>query len=95
MPISIEAIIQTLQQHLNDGAVLQVIDESHLHHGHAGYDPEIVVTHIAINLVWEAFKGVSLLERQRMVNNWLADIFKAGLHAVSYTLKTPDEALLL
>ncbi len=92
MPISIEAITQAIQQHLGADAVLQVVDQSALHHGHAGHNPAMVVTHVAINLVWEAFKGVDLLGRQRLVNAWLTELFKAGLHAVSYNLKTPDEA---
>jgi len=80
-----------MQDHLDAGAMLQIKDESALHHGHSGHDPEVVVTHVAINLVWQAFAGLSLLQRQRMVNEWLADFFKMGLHAVSYNLKTPDE----
>jgi stress-induced morphogen len=92
MRISIEAIIKTLKSHLPDDAVLQVIDESQLHYGHAGYNQEIGVTHVAITLTWKVFKGVKQLERQRTLNLWLADLFKVGLHAVSYTLKAPGEA---
>jgi stress-induced morphogen len=91
MLITIEAITQTIQQQLSDDAVLQVVDESALHYGHVEKDPKMKVTHVAIILVWERFKGVSLLGRQRMVNTWLADLFKVGLHAVSYTLKSSDE----
>lgn len=92
MPASIKAITQVIQSHLDTGAMLQIRDDSALHHGHLEQDPKAVVTHIAINLVWQEFAGLSLLQRQRMVNAWLDDFFKIGLHAVSYNLKTPDEA---
>lgn len=92
MLISIDEITNALQQNLLNNSVLQVVDESFLHHGYAGYDSKVGVTHIAIDLICENFKGLNRLERQRLVNSWLAIFFKLGLHAVSYKLKTPDEA---
>ncbi len=91
MQISIEKITQSIQQHLSDNAVLKIVDESHMHYGHQGHNPDVGVTHVAITIVWKTFEGLSAIERQRMVNIWLADIFKDGLHAVSYMLKTPNE----
>ncbi len=91
MQISIENITQSIQQHLSDNAVLKVVDESHMHYGHQGHNPTVGVTHVAITIVGKLFQGKNLLERQRMVNMWLAELFKCGLHAASYTLKTPDE----
>ncbi|MCX7342833.1 MAG: BolA family transcriptional regulator [Proteobacteria bacterium] len=91
MQISIEKITQSIQQHLSDNAVLKVVDESHMHYGHQGHNPAVGVTHVAITIVWKTFEGVNTIERQRMVNTWLAELFRGGLHAVSYMLKTPDE----
>lgn len=95
MQISIEKITQAIQQHLSDNVVLKVVDESHMHYGHQGHNPEVGVTHVSITIASKIFEGVKAVERQRMVNTWLADLFKGGLHAVSYMLKTPSEFALL
>lgn len=91
MRIIIDEIINTIQNHLDEKAMLEIIDESHQHKGHKGHNPEIGVTHIAINLIWESFEGLTLIERQRLVNAWLDSFFKQGLHAVKYRLKTSSE----
>ena len=91
MQISIEAITNVLKNHLSENAVLSVIDESDKHRGHKGHNTSIGVTHIFINLVWEDFEGLSLIERHRLANAWLDDFFKQGLHAVRYCLKKPGE----
>ncbi len=91
MRINIEAITNALRNHLSEDAIFQVIDESGQHRGHKGHNPEIGVTHIALNLVWEAFEGLTLIERHRLANAWLDGFFKQGLHAVRYNLKTPNE----
>ncbi|MEX2453056.1 MAG: BolA family protein [Rhodospirillaceae bacterium] len=61
---------------------LQVIDESHLHAGHAGARPE-GETHFRVEVVAEAFAGKSRLERQRIVYNLLADELAGPVHALS------------
>jgi stress-induced morphogen len=93
--INIEAITSVLKNHLDENAVLLVIDESEQHRGHKGYNLEIGVTHIALNLVWEAFEGLTIIERYRLANSWLDDFFKQGLHAARYCLKTPNENVAL
>lgn len=42
--------------------------------------------HFLVKVTWSGFEGIRLLEQQRMVNNALAEEFKAGLHSIS--LKT-------
>lgn len=91
MQINIEAIANTVKNHLDESAVFQVVDESEQHRGHKGHNPKIGVTHIALNIAWCAFEGLTLLERQRLANTWLDGFFKQGLHAVRYNLKTPNE----
>ena len=91
MRLNIEIITNTVKSHLDENAVLQIIDESEQHRGHKGYNPEVGVTHIALNIAWRAFEGLTLLERQRLANTWLDGFFKQGLHAVRYNLKTPNE----
>ena len=94
MQISIEAITRELKSHLSEEATIHIIDESAQHRGHKGYNSKIGVTHIALNIVWNAFEGLTPIERHRLANAWLDDFFKKGLHAGRYCLKTSNEALL-
>ena len=60
-----------------------------LHAGHAGNKGG---GHYAILLVSEQFVGVSRLQRQRVVQDLLADLFAdKKIHALSIVAKTPDE----
>lgn len=61
--------------------MLEVIDESHLHHGHAGAAPG-GETHYAVKIRAEALAGLSRLARHRAVNEVLKAEFAAGLHAL-------------
>ena len=70
--------------------LLEVVDESHLHAGHAGARPE-GETHFRVSLATAAFDGVSRVERQRMVNTALANEFAGGLHALSIRALAPGE----
>lgn len=72
-------------------AALEVIDESHLHAGHAGARPE-GETHFRLDVVSAAFEGKSRVERHRMVNALLDEAFKRGLHALAVRARTPMEA---
>ncbi len=72
-------------------AHLDVVDESHFHAGHAGA-PAGGESHFRVTVVASAFAGLSRVERQRRVNNLLADEFAGGLHALSLVLRTPEEA---
>ncbi len=71
--------------------VLDIVDESHLHAGHAGSRPG-GDSHFRVRIVAAAFTGQSRVERQRLINGLLADEFASGLHALSLTTQTPDEA---
>lgn len=72
---------------------LEIEDESRRHAHHAGRnnlpDGE---THYRIQMVCEAFAGQTRLVRQRAVNEALASEFSSGLHALSMTLRTPQES---
>jgi BolA protein len=46
---------------------LDVVDESHLHEGHAGHSPG-GETHFRVYIVSPAFEGKSRIERHRMIN---------------------------
>jgi len=60
---------------------LHIVDESHLHHGHAGAAPG-GETHYAVKIRSAAFAGLTRLARHRAVNDALKAEFAAGLHAL-------------
>jgi BolA protein len=62
-------------------AELDIVDESHLHHGHAGAAPG-GETHYSVRIRSAAFAGQSRLARHRAVNDALKAEFEAGLHAL-------------
>lgn len=84
-----EHIAEKLTAAFAPGA-LDVIDESELHHGHAGWR-EGGETHFRVKIVSEAFTGKSRVERHRMVNALLADELAGGLHALAVSAKAPGE----
>jgi BolA protein len=69
---------------------LSVIDESHLHEGHAGHRPG-GETHFRIHIVSSAFEGKSRVERHRMINALLADDLAGGVHALALKTQAPGE----
>lgn len=70
---------------------LRVEDDSARHAGHAGHRPE-GETHYNVLLVSEAFRGLNRVARSRAVHQVLGPEFAAGMHALSLTLRAPDEA---
>ena len=85
-----DALERKIAEALNP-KVLEIVDESHLHAGHAGARPG-GDSHFKVLIVTDAFAGKSRVDRQRMINDLLADEFAAGLHALSLTTLTPEEA---
>tara|TARA_B100000959_G_scaffold100205_1_gene105954 strand:- start:662 stop:994 length:333 start_codon:yes stop_codon:yes gene_type:complete len=85
-----ESIRQKIANELSPSQ-LDIVDESRLHAGHAGSRPG-GDSHFRVYIVAEAFAGQSLVERQRLINGLLVDEFAAGLHALSLTTQTPEEA---
>jgi BolA protein len=71
-------------------ASLELIDESHLHAGHAGAHPE-GESHFRVRIVSASFKGKSRVERHRMINQALADELKAHVHALAIHASPPED----
>lgn len=67
---------------------LEVIDESHLHEGHAGSRPG-GETHFRVTIVAERFLGTSRVERHRMVNDALAEELAGPVHALAVKADAP------
>ena len=63
---------------------LRVEDESHRHKGG-------VESHYNVAIVSTAFDALSRVERHRRVHALLGEEFAGGLHALTLTLRTPDE----
>ena len=70
---------------------LDIVDESHLHTGHAGARPE-GQSHFRVEIVAAAFDGKSRVERQRMVYATLSEELKTDVHALALKTLTPAEA---
>jgi BolA protein len=70
--------------------MLRVVDESHLHAGHAGSRPG-GETHFRVFIVSEAFAGKSRVERHRVVNAALAEELAAQVHALAIHPSAPGE----
>jgi BolA family transcriptional regulator, general stress-responsive regulator len=69
---------------------LEVVDESHLHEGHAGHRPG-GETHFRVYIVSPAFKGKSRIERHRMINATLSEELSGSVHALAIHAQAPEE----
>lgn len=70
--------------------LLSVTDDSAQHAGHAGAQPG-GETHYHVLLVSDAFRGMGRVARSRAVHAALAAEFAGGMHALSLTLRSPEE----
>ncbi len=69
---------------------LDVVDESHLHEGHAGHRPG-GATHFRVYIVSQAFEGKTRIDRHRMVNSLLAPELAGSVHALAIHAYAPGE----
>ena len=69
---------------------LDVVDESHLHEGHAGHRPG-GETHFRVYIVSPSFEGKSRIERHRMINATLAEELAGSVHALAIHAQAPGE----
>ncbi len=72
---------------------LDIADDSEKHNGHAGNPDGAGGTHYRVTMVSAAFTGQSRVQRSRAVHDALAPEFDTGLHALSLTLRAPEEAV--
>ncbi len=72
---------------------LEIVDESSKHANHAARNGVAGgETHYHISMVSSSLKGQSRIARSRAVHEALTAEFQTGLHALSLTLRTPEEA---
>ena len=68
---------------------VEVVDESHLHAGHAGARDGR--GHFRATIVSDRFEGANTLARQRLVYEVLAEEMRSEIHALSMQTLTPSE----
>ena len=83
-----DRIEQRLREVL-EGDPVEVVDESHLHAGHAGARDG--GGHFRALVVSRRFRGVNRVERQRLVYAALAAEMGSEIHALSMQTLTPEE----
>ena len=79
------AIIKKKLEENFSPSLIEVIDESDLHAGHAGARPG-GETHFKVRMVARSFEGMSNLERQRAVYKTLKYELEERVHALSLEL---------
>ena len=68
---------------------LDIVDESHLHAGHAGAREG--KGHFRVRIVAECFRGQAALARHRTVYAALGALMQTDLHALAIDARSPDE----
>lgn len=85
----IERIRETLQQAFAPQH-LHIEDQSHLHAGHAG--AATGRGHFKVELVSSAFAGMTPVQRHRAVYSALGTLMQTDVHALSLSVRTPEES---
>jgi BolA protein len=70
-------------------SLLEVVDQSHRHAGHAGAADGR--GHFDVRIVSEAFRGRAPLARHRAVYAAVGTMMETDIHALSIDAVTPDE----
>lgn len=69
---------------------VEIVDESHLHAGHAGARDGR--GHFRVVVVAACFAGQTPIKRHRTVYAALGDMMQTDIHALSIDARTPDES---
>jgi BolA protein len=81
--------IRALLQEALAPSVLELVDESHMHAGHAGAASG--GSHYRLTIVAPAFAGLNLVRRHRLVYDSVHLMMQHEIHALAITAMTPDE----
>ena len=84
-----QLIEATLRAALAPTLQLEVINESHLHVGHAGAAEG---SHFRVKIVSDQLAGLSRVARHRLVYDALRDVIPQGVHALAIEARSPAEA---
>lgn len=83
---------ELIRQLLNDTfkpELLEIIDNSAAHAGHAG--ARSGGGHYHVTIVAEAFEGKSLVQRHQLIYKVLGDMMKHEIHALGINALSPSE----
>jgi BolA protein len=86
MSETIEALKQTLAG--LTPSILEIQDDSALHAGHAGNTGG---GHYTVFIVSDAFEGLPLIKRHRLVYDAVGSLMEQAIHALSIQAKTSAE----
>ena len=68
---------------------LQIVDDSHLHAGHAGAREG---RHFTVRITTERFNGLSRVARHRLIYDALQLLIPRGIHALAIEAHAPGES---
>ena len=85
--VSAHDIERVLREALQPTALV-VIDDSHLHAGHAGAREG---RHFSVRITSARFTGMSRVARHRLVYDALHRLIPQGIHALAIQARSPDE----
>ena len=80
LPVRVEAIKQQLRERLQP-TMLEVLDESAAHAGHAGANAQGFGSHFRVRIASLAFEGKSRIACHRLVYDAMQNFIDQGLHA--------------
>jgi BolA protein len=86
MSVTAEEIRAALQAQLAP-QTLEVIDDSHLHAGHAGAREG---RHFTVRITSARFAGLSRIAQHRLVYHALRSLIPMGIHALAIEAHVPD-----
>ena len=81
-------MIENILQTEFSPSVLQVIDDSYAHRGHAA----ATAGHVKVTMVSALFRNMRQIARHRLVYEKLGDLMTSSIHALSLTLRADNEA---
>ena len=74
-----------------DPTHLEIVNDSGQHAGHMG-DDGTGESHFTVIVESRAFEGQSRVQRQRLVNQALAELLRDRIHALAIRARAPGEA---
>jgi BolA protein len=85
-PVTAEAITTVLAARFQP-SLLQVVDDSASHAGHAGANGTGAGTHFTVTIAAPALQGLGRVAAHRLVYDALRDQFDQGLHALALHIR--------
>ena len=85
---------EIIKQKLNESlqpSLIEIIDDSASHAGHAG--AKAGAGHYNVTIVAEAFNDKTLVQRHQLIYQALGDLMKTEIHALGINALTPSENL--